>query len=99
MAGDPYFDDVICLLHLDATGATASDFPAVVGPDWDSGNGATLTNDNDPVWGNALNNCTEDSSNIKATSGWTSVPDMSAFTLDIDYTPDDFNDIAALFCW
>ena len=93
MSGDQFWNQTISLLHFDV------DFTDEKGNTaWETTNGAFITSDNDPVWGNRLGS--DGSSNIASNSGWDSNPlQHDNFTVELRYTPSVVNDSSGLWSW
>ena len=93
MSYDPSWKSVISLLHFD------EDFTDEAGNTaWESTNGATITSDNDPVWGNRLGY--DGTSNIRSLSGWDARPiNPDNFTVELRYTPDSLGVDGGVWAW
>ena len=93
MSYDPNWKSVISLLHFD------EDFTDEAGNTaWESTNGATITSDNDPVWGNRLGY--NGTSNIRSLSGWDARPiNPDNFTVELRYTPDSLGVDGGVWAW
>ena len=93
MAEDLYWKQVISLLHFE------TDFTDEAGNTaWESTNGATITSDNDPVWGNRLGY--DGTSDLRSLSGWDIKPiNPDGFTVELRYTPDSLGTDGGVWAW